>query len=157
MSVNPSQHMRGSCECGACTFETSSIPRARLICHCTICQAFTGRPFNDVVIVPGSKMTLHNEAGILFRKYKRFRFPPPNLNRGRCSTCGVPVVETFGSGLARLLFVPVRTFLETAPLPAVEGHIFYEHRQQDAHDAAPKHEGYFPSQAAIARMIVHSF
>jgi hypothetical protein len=155
-SAYPTRRVTGSCPCGACSFEALRAPQARLICHCTLCQAFTGQGYSDVAIMPGSKVILHNEAGILFRRYKRFRFPPPNLNRGRCRICDSPVVETAGPAAMRLLFLPVANFHRSEHVPRAGVHMFYEHRQADADDDVPKRCGYFPSQRALVGLIAKS-
>jgi hypothetical protein len=148
--------VRGACACGTCRFEASAAPKARLICHCTICQSFTGRAYSDVAIYPAAKVRLHGEDQIAFRYYKNGRFPPPNLNRGRCKICDRPVVEVFGDGPLKILFVPAANFAQPERLPAPRGHLFYEHRQRDADDATPKYEHYLRSQTAILGMILHA-
>lgn len=62
--------MRAVCGCGTCSVETTRMPTARLKCHCTICQSFTGDPYSDVAISPSSEVTVHDEASLDFRNYK---------------------------------------------------------------------------------------
>jgi hypothetical protein len=146
--------VRGSCACRICTFEAMETPKARLVCHCTICQAFTHKAFSDVAVFPAFKARLKNEDRIAFKMYKKHRLPPPNLSRGRCQNCGGPVVETWGTNPRKILFLPAVNFEKSNLLPAPVVHVFYEHRQNDVHDDVPKYEGYLKSQAAIARMIM---
>jgi hypothetical protein len=104
--------------------------------------------------VPGCR---ENEDWINYQKYKKFRFPPPNLSRGRCRKCGKPFIETWGFGRNHvLLFVRAARFERPELLPAPETHMFYEHRVRDIDDGIPKHEGYFASEWAMAKMIVHA-
>ena len=44
--------MRGSCTCGANTFEVKAgVPMQRFYCHCLYCQQFMGEPSTDVTFV----------------------------------------------------------------------------------------------------------
>ena len=44
--------MRGSCNCGANSFEVKAgVPMQRFYCHCLYCQQFVGRPYTDVTFV----------------------------------------------------------------------------------------------------------
>lgn len=92
VTTETSLPLRGSCECGACSFEVHTAPKARFRCHCLICQAFNGKPFADVVAVRAKDVVLKNAGNISFKKYR----PPPNFNRGVCRTCGKPIVEVAG-------------------------------------------------------------
>ena len=85
MTTDTSLPLRGSCECGACSLEVHTSPKARFRCHCLICQAFNGKPFADVVAVRAKDVVLKNAGNISFRKYR----PPPNFNRGVCLNCGI--------------------------------------------------------------------
>jgi len=146
----------GSCPCGTCGFDVAGPVKARIICHCTICQRFTGKALADVGIVPGWQASLDNEPQVTFRSYKKFGFPPPSLRRGRCKTCLQPFVETFGGPAMKILFIPAANFDDQAGLPRANAHVFYEHRQEDAEDDIPKHSGYLASQAAILRAVVNT-
>jgi hypothetical protein len=155
MTANSRHPMHGSCDCGTCNFDTANPPKARFICHCTICQAFTGKPFSDVVVLRARDVVLKGGDHITFKKYKKYRLPPPNLNRGRCGQCGKPVVEATGFGPLKLMFIPSVNFAEPERLPRAQMHIFYDRRRQDAQDDLPKHEHYWPSQLAIGQMLMH--
>jgi hypothetical protein len=150
------QAMRAICNCGTCSIETTRLPTARLKCHCTICQAFTASPYSDVAVIPASHAVIGNESLLDFRKYKRIRFPPPNLKRGRCRNCGQPFVEIWGSGLLRIFFMRAVTFERPELLLPVGAHVFYEHHVDGAVDDIPKYEGYFRSQLAIGKIILRA-
>ena len=141
--------LHGACECGTCTFNISVLPSARLICHCTICQAFTGQSYSDVTIVRAKHVTLTNEDQIAFKKYR----PPPNLSRGLCLRCKKPVLEFSGFGAFKWAFIPAGNF-EIQSLPMPQMHIFYDQHLEDAPDDLPKHSGYLRSQLAIVRMLM---
>ncbi|WP_332769279.1 GFA family protein [Phenylobacterium sp.] len=142
----------GSCGCGVCAFEATAAPRARFICHCTICQAFTGKAFSDVAVLPAKVVRFVNAQQIEYRTYRS----PPNINRGHCRACGGAVAETAGFGPAKIVFVPAQNFKSAELLPPPRMHVFYEHRKADVADGLPKHEGYWRSQAAIISLLFRS-
>ena len=139
-----------NCECGACKFEIDAAPAARLICHCTICQAFTGKPFSDVTILRARSVDISGAENIAFRKYRL----PPNISRGLCKRCGKPAIEFGGFGPARIAFIPSSNFNRKNLLPPVGMHIFYHRRQSDAVDELPKYNGYLRSNLAVVKLIV---
>lgn len=120
MSTTDHMPLLGSCECGACSFEVHAAPKGRFRCHCHVCQGFTGKPFSDVVVVAAKNVVLNNAANISFAKYR----PPPNFNRGKCLTCGKPVVEVAGLGSFKVMFIPVDNLQPTVPLPPVRADVF---------------------------------
>ena len=152
MTATDPAPLTGSCECGACSFEVHVAPKGRFRCHCLICQGFTDRPFSDVVVVPAKHVLLFNAANISFAKYR----PPPNFNRGKCLTCGKPVVEVAGFGSFKMMFIPVPNLRPTSALTPVRADVFYHRRVQEMHDHVPKYSGYLPSQLAITRTIIRS-
>ena len=142
--------LHGSCECGTCTFDVRVVPSARFICHCTICQAFTGKSYADMTIVRAKHVELTNEDQISFKKYR----PPPNIDRGLCFKCKKPVVEFGGFGALKWAFIPVSNFESQGLLPMPQMHIFYDRHLKDAPDGLPRHSGYLRSQLAIGRMLI---
>ena len=146
----------GACSCGRCSFELNTVPMVRLICHCTVCQAFTGKAVSDVMIVFARGAKLSGAEHAEYRSYRKYQFPPPNLKRGRCTSCLKPYLEISGIWPLKIYFIPVANFENPDILPAAEGHIFYEHRLEDIDDGIPKHEGYIDSQGALLKMIVHA-
>ncbi len=148
-SYTPSK-LHGSCECGTCSFDVTIVPTARFICHCTICQAFTGKPYADMTIVRAKHITLANSDQISFKKYR----PPPNIERGLCLRCKEPVVEYGGLGALKWAFIPTSNFESQDMLPMPQMHIFYDKHLKDALDNLPKHSGYLRSQLAIGKMMM---
>jgi hypothetical protein len=151
VTTDKSLPLRGSCECGACSFEVHTSPKARFRCHCLICQAFNDKPFADMVAVRAKDVVLRNADNISFRKYRL----PPNFDRGVCKTCGKPALEVAGFGPFKVIFIPVSSFEPAAPLPPVRMDIFYHRRVLDMPDALPKYSGYFPSEFAVGKMITN--
>lgn len=142
--------LRGSCDCGACSLELHTSPKARFRCHCLLCQAFNGKPFADVVAVRAKQVVLKDAGNISFRKYR----PPPNFNRGACRICGKPVVEVAGVWPFKVMFIPVSTFEPEANLPPVRMDIFYHRRVLDMPGSLPRYSGYFPSLLAVGKLIM---
>lgn len=138
-----------SCACGASRFRLNTRPFARFICHCAICQAYTGKPCSDVTVLRARDVALADETQVVFKKYRL----PPNIVRGSCPSCGKPVVEFGLAGPARLAFVPTGNYADPSTLPPASMHIFYHRRVTDVHDDLPKHKGYFPSQLAVMGLL----
>lgn len=134
------------CSCGKARVAVSSRPFARLICHCTICQAVYRAPFADVTILRGS--AVRHIENVQFKKHRA----PPALNRGTCISCGSPVVAT----APFLAFIQAPNYPRSRPLPAPAMHIFYHSRVADADDSLPKHSGYWRSQWAFTRLVMSS-
>ena len=54
--------MRGSCTCGANTFEVKAgVGMQRFYCHCLYCQQFMGKPYTDVSVVRAKNVVIHAE------------------------------------------------------------------------------------------------
>jgi hypothetical protein len=153
MTTDGRSPMHGSCECGTCAFEVRATPAARFICHCTICQAYTGKPFSDVAVLRAKDVRLTNADQISAKKYRL----PPNINRGLCRKCGKPPVEFGGFGPFRMAFIPTSNFECQDVLPKAQMHVFYHRRLKDSQDSLPKHSGYLRSELGIGRMLMRSF
>ena len=139
-----------TCACGATRFQTVGAPLFRILCHCTICQRFHDAPFADVLVHRADDVMLPPAKAVNFDTYK----PPPNIQRGKCATCGQPVIVVFAARvLPRLVSVPISMFRSNAKLPLPIAHIFYDKRVADAEDPYPKHQGYLRSQAAFLKYL----
>jgi hypothetical protein len=72
---------KGSCLCGAVTFEVASDLPAPDACHCTQCRKWSGHFFVGTD-VPRAALTIHGADNVTwFRSSEKVR-------RGFCSTCG---------------------------------------------------------------------
>jgi hypothetical protein len=139
-----------ACPCGASRLDVSGRPLVRLLCHCTICQAFNGRPYADVMAFWAGSVALQSGHKVEFKRYR----PPPAARRGHCRSCSAPVVEFFRlAPFVHLAFVPSRLFPDQAALPPPALHIFYHRRLSDIADDLPKVSGYWPSELAVARRV----
>ena len=139
-----------ACSCGAASIKASGTPLFRVLCHCTICQRFNDAAFADVIVYRAKDVELPQAGVVNFDTYK----PPPNVQRGKCASCGQPAVEVFAAPvLPKLVMVPRAMFGSAANPPPPLAHIFYDKRVSDAEDALPKHEGFVRSQLAFLKYL----
>ncbi len=144
-TMNPSEC---ACACGATRFEATGEPLFRILCHCTICQRFNDAPFADVLVYRAQDVALPQTCSVNFDTYK----PPPNVQRGKCASCGKPAVEVFSAPvLPKLVMIPRSVMQSNANLVQPMAHIFYDKRVSDAEDDLPRHEGYVRSQLAFLK------
>jgi hypothetical protein len=138
------------CACGATRFQTLGAPLFRIYCHCTICQRFNNAPFADILVHRAEDVALPPARAVIFDTYK----PPPNVQRGKCASCGQPAIVVLAAPfLPRLVTVLRPMFRPDAELPSPVAHIFYDKRLADAEDPYPKHEGYFRSNIAFLKYL----
>jgi hypothetical protein len=56
--------MRGSCACGANSFEVrAGAPMQRFYCHCLYCQQFMAKPATDVTFARAKNVVVHGNCG----------------------------------------------------------------------------------------------
>ncbi|CAM9944686.1 unnamed protein product [Pylaiella littoralis] len=70
------------CQCGEVEMELVGTPIASLHCHCTICQNWSGAPYQWMVLFPANKATVvKGKDSITHTKTS------DAMERGRCKTC----------------------------------------------------------------------
>ena len=140
--------LAAGCACGANRYTLTAPPVARFICHCTICQRYTGRAYSDVTVL------LKRDIGDLLLEstdFKRWKLPP-NIRRGTCSRCHQPSIEF---GIAdQLAFVPTDNLQHPEQLPSPSLHAFYDSRVADVADDLPKLGGFLASQVGLSRLLM---
>ena len=136
--------IEGGCECGANSYQVVEQPITRFKCHCKICQAYTQKPFSDVMVFLRKDV---KNIRIKYNTFKRYR-KPPNIRRGTCTKCNKPTIE-YGV-LGQLVFIPASNLKDQhqSLIPA-SMHVFYDSRVEDIPDQLPKYEGYLRSHLAI--------
>ncbi|MEU4196871.1 hypothetical protein AB0E69_33565 [Kribbella sp. NPDC026611] len=163
--------IRGSCACGANTFEvTAGVRMQRFYCHCLYCRQFMGGPYTDVTFVRAKNVVMHADhatfvnpkllpPGFAHGRVSRFGNPDKGrfakcarLNRAHCDEWGGPFIETI-AGPWGMVFIPSINFADQDVLPPVQRHIYYRRREQDVADELPKHHYFASSQLAIYRML----
>jgi hypothetical protein len=82
---------KGSCLCGAVTFEVNGDLRPPDACHCTACRKTSGHYFVSTD-VPRSAVAIHGEENV------RWHQSSAKARRGFCGTCGSSL---FWDALAR--------------------------------------------------------
>ena len=136
------------CDCSAVQFTIDGPPLFRILCHCTICQAFNDAAFADIVVYRARQVAAPSAEQVHFDRWR----PPPNVQRGVCTACEQPIIEQFRAPLMpSLTMVPAARIDGDLPPPC--GHLFYEHRRDDAKDDLPRHHGYWASQWAFMRAL----
>lgn len=75
---------RGSCLCGAVSFELHGDMPLATACHCSKCRKATGH-HEAGVDVKKADLTIHGEAHLTWY------FSSEKVRRGFCSTCGSPL------------------------------------------------------------------
>lgn len=140
------------CACGAARFQVGT-PLFRLICHCSICQAFNDAPFADVAVYRAGDVTMPASDAVAYRHYSKL----PILKRGRCVACSGPAIEFSAVPLApTVVVVPRVNVPDSAPMPEPSMHLFYESRVTDMDDGVAKYSGFLPSQVATVTGIVRA-
>ncbi len=137
----------GSCSCYSNTYSINNKPIARFICHCSICQEFTGEKFNDVTVLLKSDVTALNLIRTKFRRWKL----PPNIRRGLCTRCNKPSIELAVAG--NLILIPTTNYPHVAALPEPSMHLFYNRRVEDSNDDLPKCKGFVQSQTMMMKAL----
>jgi len=85
--------LRGSCLCGAVSFEVTGPVRGVGICHCSKCRKVSGTSGNAQFIVRSEKFRWHQEPdGIVTFKLSDGWGP------SRCKVCGSPVPDSYDGG-----------------------------------------------------------
>ncbi len=76
--------LKGSCLCGAVTFQISGSHSAIEVCHCVQCRKWTGHFFANIEVPRGcleinggDRISWHHSSG--------------KVRRGFCATCGSPL------------------------------------------------------------------
>jgi hypothetical protein len=72
---------KGSCLCGAVTFEVDGALPAPSACHCTKCRKHTGH-YEAGTDVPRSQVTIEGQENVTWYHSSE------KVRRGFCSTCG---------------------------------------------------------------------
>lgn len=147
LSPTLNKPLQASCQCGKSHFSVKTRPLARFVCHCEVCQRFTGKAYSDVTVVLSKDVELTDISSTQFKRYKA----PPNIRRGICSACHKPSIE-FGI-IDQLAFIPSPNYQDSSSLPPPSLHAFYHRRVCDVEDAAPKYEGFIKSQVAIISLL----
>jgi hypothetical protein len=73
---------KGSCLCGAVTFEVSGELQDPTACHCSQCRKHSGH-FEASTDIPRASLKMYGENFLTW-----FHTPTKNVRRGFCSVCG---------------------------------------------------------------------
>lgn len=137
----------GSCSCTSNTYMINHTPIGRFICHCSICQEFTGEDYNDVTVLLRSDVS---DLKITNTKFRRWKLPP-NISRGLCTRCNKPSIEMTMAG--SLVLIPTENYSDGTALPEPSMHLFYNRRVNDSDDGLPKCNGFIQSQTMMVKAL----
>ncbi len=141
------------CQCNNLVLIPSAKPLFRFICHCTTCQRYSGKPYNDECFFRYSAVNEVSHSNVSFKNYQSSISP---LQRGSCENCGKPVFSVASlASLLKFALIPTESISkETLPLPLA--HVFYHRRESDINDQVAKCSGYWKSQLIIQKAILKS-
>ncbi len=131
---------RGSCLCGAVTYEIAGPFGEAHHCHCGICRKSHAAAFSTFVqVARGDFRFTRGEDQV-----RRYQSSPP-CARTFCGTCGSNLQFLF-DGLPDALWVSVGTLDDTSGIE-FGGHMFVGSRAPWHHigDDLPRYEGYPPT------------
>lgn len=100
-------HLHGSCASGTFSFETTTAPVARFVCHCLFCRDFTGELFSDASVLKGYQIDMKGTEALIHKTYRLPQFRPQPLH-----TIPQASHETMGAGPLKLVFVLSGNFVE---------------------------------------------
>jgi hypothetical protein len=136
-----SASLRGSCLCGAVTFEVDPPFQKMIHCHCSRCRKGTGTGHaTNLIVPPGHVRWLTGESQIT-----RYELPTAkSFGKWFCSRCGAPLPRLTRTG--KWMVIPAGS-LDDAPPMAPTDHLFWESRAPWACDSGglPTHVDYPPS------------
>ena len=127
-----SKTYKGSCFCGAVTFEVTGEPRLMGYCHCRDCASWAGAPINAFSLWAPEAVQVTGGADRLgsFAKTEQ-------SHRKFCTTCGGHVFsEHPGMGMTDVYLNNVQGFDHKGTM-----HVFYAERTMDMNDDLPKFDG----------------
>lgn len=134
------------CQCGKSQFTVLGAPMLRFICHCTICQKYTGRDYSDVTFFLNRDIAVTDRSQIEFKKHKM----PPAVNRGRCKHCDHPFLEELNLPLVPgMTLIPTPVLEGSMALPEPRYHVFYDRCVHEIDDDLKKYSGFIPSEVAL--------
>jgi len=125
---------KGSCFCGAVSFEIDGELGPIICCHCSKCRKMNGTAFNAISLV--KKADLRFKSG--FDNLSNYE-SSPGVGRVFCKTCGSPIYswrETMPDA------VRLRIGTMDTPVPAKpSAHIFVASKAEwfDFHDDTPQY------------------
>jgi hypothetical protein len=111
--------MRGSCLCGAVTYETAGTPIAFDFDHCSRCRKSSGSAFKAELIIKSADFRWIDGRSLVRVYEAPVRENPPGYRRAFCAICGGPV-PTVDKEIAN---IPAGT-LDDQPEIRPQRHIF---------------------------------
>lgn len=79
-----STEYKGSCLCGAVTYQADVAPRYRFNCHCRDCQKITGSAYAPIAFFHQSELKIQGEL----KYFESLGLSGKPIRRAFCVTCG---------------------------------------------------------------------
>ena len=112
--------MTGGCFCGAVRYASSSAPRGQSMCHCRMCQRWTGAPAAMTATFPVSCFEYTGDTPSGFRT-------SPILERQFCSSCGTSLGYRYLVGkFSEVQFILIGTLVNPEQLSGPVHHFGIE-------------------------------
>ncbi|WP_074824459.1 GFA family protein [Pragia fontium] len=127
--------LKGSCLCGAVTYQLDQEIKQIVFCHCSKCRKATGTAFNSATAIHSDKFTLLTGKD----KLKSFS-SSPGVHRFFCSECGSPLYSA-RDGQPETYRLRIGT-LDSTISPTEKIHIFTGSKAEwiELCDSNPKYE-----------------
>lgn len=133
--------IKGSCLCGAVTYEARAPFKAMVHCHCSRCRKASGTGHaTNLMVAPDQFHWLSGEKGI-----KDYELPTAkSFGKWFCGQCGSPVPRRSRNG--KVMIIPAGSLDTDAPMAPTD-RIFWDSRAPwSCEDGGlPTHEKYPPS------------
>jgi hypothetical protein len=115
--------LKGSCLCGAVTFEVNDEFKQFQLCHCIQCQKSTGSGNASNLLSSVKSITWHSGEELIVR----YDLEGRSISNAFCGKCGsrVPYVSQSGE-----LLVTPAGLLDEAPTILPQGNIFWPERAE---------------------------
>ncbi|BGP36836.1 hypothetical protein JCM10450v2_000729 [Rhodotorula kratochvilovae] len=124
---------KGSCHCGAVTFEAKGDPVASVCCHCTTCQVVHGATSQRAVLYKKDHIKFPKDVlgGVAFYQTHDKKVGRHLPCKVRCKTCGTLIADE-GRNMW-LAFPGLFKFPDAKEPPSFKttSHIFYDERVFD--------------------------
>jgi hypothetical protein len=134
---------KGSCNCGAVSFEIAGEVSQVIVCHCSICRKSTGS--NGIPVVLFAKNDFRWLTGA--DNITEWKKPDADWKKAFCKTCGSPLP---GENDEERMFAPAGVITESGDLHQVIHHIWVKSKAawDEIGDAGVQHPSEFGSTSS---------
>lgn len=115
--------LRGSCQCGAVTYQATAAPLFSLACHCRECQKLSASAYSTTLSFRAGDLVVRGELA----SFERTADSGRRVMSYFCPGCGNRIyhADPDAPGLMRLK----SGTLDSAPIPAPRAHVWVSRKQ----------------------------